>query len=59
MGQPDMLSGLGHVQVSDQAVRLYQQGWFLPPDDPGAATCTLQDPRVGPFLSFPSLSMHL
>ena len=36
------------MQVSDQAVRLYQQGWFLPPEDPAAAACTLQDPRVCP-----------
>ena len=34
-------------QLSDQAVKLWQAGWFQPHDKPTGGSCTLRDPRVG------------
>ena len=33
-------------QVSDQAVKLFQAGWFQAPEKPTSPTCILRNPQV-------------
>lgn len=33
-------------QLSDQAVRLWKDGWFQPHEKPTAGSCTLRNPQV-------------